>query len=130
MARANSHGWTPSAAASLRTSMTSPRQFWSDKVPASRSMNNVVSGSRVCAWKVLPTPEGPNSATLILGLRDRRSSAVMMRRAIGSRSEEHTSELQSLMRISYAVFCLKKKKYYYYLTFSPSILLPYLVLLL
>src|SRR3546814_4773580 len=30
------------------------------------------------------------------------------RRAIG-RSEEHTSELQSLMRISYAVFCLKKK---------------------
>src|SRR3546814_2438145 len=29
-----------------------------------------------------------------------------------SRSEEHTSELQSLMRISYAVFCLKKKKYY------------------
>src|SRR3546814_10747220 len=29
---------------------------------------------------------------------------------IGTRSEEHTSELQSLMRISYAVFCLKKKK--------------------
>src|SRR3546814_16683547 len=28
----------------------------------------------------------------------------------GFRSEEHTSELQSLMRISYAVFCLKKKK--------------------
>src|SRR3546814_3643649 len=30
----------------------------------------------------------------------------------GHRSEEHTSELQSLMRISYAVFCLKKKKTY------------------
>src|SRR3546814_2514290 len=29
---------------------------------------------------------------------------------LGQRSEEHTSELQSLMRISYAVFCLKKKK--------------------
>src|SRR3546814_1248211 len=29
---------------------------------------------------------------------------------INGRSEEHTSELQSLMRISYAVFCLKKKK--------------------
>src|SRR3546814_1834478 len=28
----------------------------------------------------------------------------------GARSEEHTSELQSLMRITYAVFCLKKKK--------------------
>src|SRR3546814_2827578 len=32
-------------------------------------------------------------------------------RAVEPRSEEHTSELQSLMRISYAVFCLKKKKY-------------------
>src|SRR3546814_3924555 len=31
------------------------------------------------------------------------------------RSEEHTSELQSLMRISYAVFCLQKKKTYKYL---------------
>src|SRR3546814_6829451 len=35
--------------------------------------------------------------------------AVLKRAAI-IRSEEHTSELQSLMRISYAVFCLKKKK--------------------
>src|SRR3546814_3913425 len=33
-------------------------------------------------------------------------------RSLVSRSEEHTSELQSLMRISYAVFCLKKKKNY------------------
>src|SRR3546814_5496118 len=32
--------------------------------------------------------------------------------APATRSEEHTSELQSLMRISYAVFCLKKKKTY------------------
>src|SRR3546814_165242 len=34
--------------------------------------------------------------------------AAVARRAIRARSEEHTSELQSLMRISYAVFCLKK----------------------
>src|SRR3546814_8225381 len=34
------------------------------------------------------------------------------KRATGCRSEEHTSELQSLMRISYAVFCLKKKQRY------------------
>src|SRR3546814_10078098 len=33
----------------------------------------------------------------------------------GLRSEEHTSELQSLMRISYAVFCLKKTKYEFYI---------------
>src|SRR3546814_7257054 len=38
-----------------------------------------------------------------------RAAAVPGRNRAG-RSEEHTSELQSLMRISYAVFCLKKKK--------------------
>src|SRR3546814_4674417 len=50
------------------------------------------------------------------GIGDRRShvrrAELGQHRAvdIGDRSEEHTSELQSLMRISYAVFCLKKKK--------------------
>src|SRR3546814_10159239 len=45
------------------------------------------------------------------GLERRRTAAPRPRqRAIAARSEEHTSELQSLMRISYAVFCLKKTK--------------------
>src|SRR3546814_5044363 len=39
-----------------------------------------------------------------------RPSDVCPHSAAARRSEEHTSELQSLMRISYAVFCLKKKK--------------------
>src|SRR3546814_7384668 len=42
------------------------------------------------------------------GRRGHRSDAPLHDHAL--RSEEHTSELQSLMRISYAVFCLKKKK--------------------
>src|SRR3546814_857360 len=42
----------------------------------------------------------------------RRSDRAGAKRAIVSRSEEHTSELQSLMRISYAVFCLKKQTRY------------------
>src|SRR3546814_9281486 len=43
--------------------------------------------------------------------RDRRQGRrVLLGRHGARRSEEHTSELQSLMRISYAVFCLKKKK--------------------
>src|SRR3546814_10243955 len=50
-----------------------------------------------------------------LGQRGRLHQLRGQRRAVlcaagGERSEEHTSELQSLMRISYAVFCLKKKK--------------------
>src|SRR3546814_4526842 len=43
-----------------------------------------------------------------LDLDGQRVAGAVRRRA--DRSEEHTSELQSLMRISYAVFCLKKKK--------------------
>src|SRR3546814_10346729 len=50
---------------------------------------------------------------------DPRGSAIpparhplLSRRPSAARSEEHTSELQSLMRISYAVFCLKKKKHH------------------
>src|SRR3546814_2556480 len=50
----------------------------------------------------------------VLGNRARRAGAAAgasFRPGAGcARSEEHTSELQSLMRISYAVFCLKKKK--------------------
>src|SRR3546814_8366913 len=47
-----------------------------------------------------------------LGARAGRQPGRRARRGHGRdpRSEEHTSELQSLMRISYAVFCLKKKK--------------------
>src|SRR3546814_4770150 len=39
--------------------------------------------------------------------------AALAGKGTNERSEEHTSELQSLMRISYAVFCLKKKKQHY-----------------
>src|SRR3546814_17587470 len=42
-------------------------------------------------------------------LEDARASSEERLKQLYNRSEEHTSELQSLMRISYAVFCLKKK---------------------
>src|SRR3546814_6139283 len=42
--------------------------------------------------------------------RQERHMAMPAPSSMSARSEEHTSELQSLMRISYAVFCLKKKK--------------------
>src|SRR3546814_5813337 len=43
-------------------------------------------------------------------VRHHRICTAVVGQRILERSEEHTSELQSLMRISYAVFCLKKKK--------------------
>src|SRR3546814_1936487 len=66
-----------------------------------------LAGHSFTAW--LPdnvqTISGDNLETLIAGPG---GGAVLAQ--VGDRSEEHTSELQSLMRISYAVFCLKKKK--------------------
>src|SRR3546814_8605162 len=56
----------------------------------------------VCCWS---KPKFPSMWRLVW----RRTTTVMFCPA-RNRSEEHTSELQSLMRISYAVFCLKKKK--------------------
>src|SRR3546814_2726169 len=58
---------------------------------------------------IIPTPEDAYVQRTIY----RRSLAL-------HRSEEHTSELQSLMRISYAVFCLKQKSLSY-----PFLLIPY-----
>src|SRR3546814_4201013 len=48
--------------------------------------------------------------TLRIGIRLGHAAHEQARFRTAARSEEHTSELQSLMRISYAVFCLKKKK--------------------
>src|SRR3546814_1626757 len=48
-------------------------------------------------WRALPSQE-------------QRGEGLILRKEYLSRSEEHTSELQSLMRISYAVFCLNKNK--------------------
>src|SRR3546814_6270064 len=45
-----------------------------------------------------------------VGLGEHGVDEVDLVHRLEGRSEEHTSELQSLMRISYAVFCLKKKK--------------------
>src|SRR3546814_1021559 len=52
--------------------------------------------ARMIAWFDCPIPPVGKLRDLVIGASDERS-------------EEHTSELQSLMRISYAVFCLKKK---------------------
>src|SRR3546814_7028171 len=53
---------------------------------------------------------GCSGAGVSLGTSDTGSASSTTGLSVGVRSEEHTSELQSLMRISYAVFCLKKKK--------------------
>src|SRR3546814_2797365 len=62
----------------------------------------------------------PDPRLLVLALRPRGDDALPAGRLLAQdrdvRSEEHTSELQSLMRISYAVFCLTKKNKKDYIT--------------
>src|SRR3546814_4723465 len=57
-----------------------------------------------------PMRSAGNPVAGILSSATSDCSSLPTTLAVNSRSEEHTSELQSLMRISYAVFCLKKKK--------------------
>src|SRR3546814_3216016 len=69
-------------------------------------------GRRPFPTRTLPTPSRPTRAAFARHIcaeveSDLETSGEKMSAA--GRSEEHTSELQSLMRISYAVFCLKKK---------------------
>src|SRR3546814_5332533 len=86
-----------------------------------------ISSSRILSEKPVPSipPKGWNrlpgpSSAHFASQKNRKASGRKFLPAMGcafchgsgrpgSRSEEHTSELQSLMRISYAVFCLKKK---------------------
>src|SRR3546814_3636607 len=91
------------------TAQMGKRLAWARVVATGANVRNMELGDRV-----LFNPEDRyevevRGAEYII-LRERDVHAVAAQRLEeGSRSEEHTSELQSLMRISYAVFCLKKK---------------------
>src|SRR3546814_4666510 len=60
--------------------------------------------------RLVETVVGLESDRALMDTANRTLNALDVDNAVVVRSEEHTSELQSLMRISYAVFCLKKKK--------------------
>src|SRR3546814_3275149 len=72
---------------------------------------------RLCVLAARYQPPPPNAGPRphqdrhqVLRQGRRRNALMRLPGGQRQRSEEHTSELQSLMRISYAVFCLKKKK--------------------
>src|SRR3546814_6048635 len=75
-----------------------------------RSTTNDTSSLGVTVCSTPPTEKETLASlvTLVPALVPRSAACTCM--APARRSEEHTSELQSLMRNSYAVFCLKKKK--------------------
>src|SRR3546814_9728921 len=95
----------------ITTDQGSPDEFIRDhpeeyetKVDAARARDKRWSAA---AGPVMKSNFGRSSYSLDLATRELKPSEYLRRAK--ERSEEHTSELQSLMRISYAVFCLKKK---------------------
>src|SRR3546814_3084253 len=92
----------PSASASI----TGPTSV--DSWPGSPTLSSAMAPA-----SMVMTLSAMSSCTNSTRAAEQRWPAEVKAEAITSltsRSEEHTSELQSLMRISYAVFCLKKKK--------------------
>src|SRR3546814_1551109 len=81
---------------------------------ADEHMEAVEAGRHEEGRRIVDRAEGERRFGIFIGLDHREDRAQDDRRPQtllqAFRSEEHTSELQSLMRISYAVFCLKKKK--------------------
>src|SRR3546814_5598766 len=103
----------PSSSSTFRTSTGLPASSPCTGSPQPQPMRleSWPMGVREAAWwstsaTRCPTDRFSCPAAMVPGSTKLCSLTVMNR----SRSEEHTSELQSLMRISYAVFCLKKKK--------------------
>src|SRR3546814_9994685 len=78
----------------------------------------LIWGACYSLWMVKRVAFGPVANEQVDGMKDLCSREFLILGLLAiltlfmGRSEQHTSELQSLMRISYAVFCLKKKKTY------------------
>src|SRR3546814_5322228 len=100
-------------AASIPVEELDPERVMAEEPNISRAVRRAfaVPDATVQSWRLL---------NLLADDVRLRGGQVLLRHSVLSvrveggrvRSEEHTSELQSLMRISYAVFCLKKKKTY------------------
>src|SRR3546814_8111576 len=89
-----------------------PRSTRTDTLFPDTTLFRSRHGPRRCAEKLPAAGDRrrPGRAGAVVAAVDRRRGAGDAHVEVaGHRSEEHTSELQSLMRISYAVFCLKKK---------------------
>src|SRR3546814_6570972 len=91
--------------------LASSSNFLSIDTYASRRLSGdqLIAPDQSCLTPDAMTSEVPDSSESSFSLFE-ASVTTALYSLSKKRSEEHTSELQSLMRISYAVFCLKKKK--------------------
>src|SRR3546814_4204529 len=114
----------PIIPALLASALMAGPAFAQAEGPSQRTLGTTTDGKRIVSMVIYgedPCPEGKDGEIVVCSRqpeRDRYRLPKTFRKTDGqvekswsgqARSEEHTSELQSLMRISYAVFCLKKK---------------------
>src|SRR3546814_2976395 len=78
-------------------------------VPAVDPLTQPIESSRAAEWLAPAEPEKIFGTSYLVGFAGMSVALIDTGDGLVLRSEEHTPELQSLMRISYAVFCLKKK---------------------
>src|SRR3546814_7230126 len=97
--------------AAFRAALAAPDAGWIDGAVTAGQQARIVKKNRQ-----LPEQSPLNQRLGQAILQALARHAPFFAAALPLRSEEHTSELQSIMRISYAVFCLKKKKYTQVLT--------------
>src|SRR3546814_7946219 len=93
--------------------------FRSTRVTDSFSNDTYNSGAKAAALSIFESTKQRFFGQILIGMKlpslipairtDLARGESVVIQLVSTRSEEHTSELQSLMRISYAVFCLKKK---------------------
>src|SRR3546814_9555868 len=101
----------------LRQRQSQPqRKTWRTKILASRGLSRSLFNARNLDRRLLRSRAGgcyelvdEDIQAALQSLNPSLFIRLCIREMRSGRSEEHTSELQSLMRISYAVFCLKKK---------------------
>src|SRR3546814_2846453 len=91
------------------------KRYWVDAVPrrpevVAASASAVAAFAAPQAVQAFPVPDVQAQPVATMDRKPRLITRLKDLFEDVARSEEHTSELQSLMRISYAVFCLKKKK--------------------
>src|SRR3546814_10061097 len=104
--------WRPPRATRTDTLFPSTTLFRSMRWPGGKPDDPVPARISLVARLVQGPPDGPGPGRAGPGRRARLAVPAIAGQpppGAGPRSEEHTSELQSLMRNSYAVFCLKKK---------------------
>src|SRR3546814_3540980 len=79
-------------------------------VPAKGELEFKQGGKHLMIWGINGAAVRAGKLPMAFVFTNNNNERILFDMVIKPRSEEHTSELQSLMRISYAVFCLKKKR--------------------